>query len=682
MTFNGLTDAQAENSRKKHGNCCTAHIGSPDSFGDKMKERFGRIPVKIYIIIYLLYIIYCIILMVDGVGGKMLLSALPAAVITFITASVSSLAEIYTERAGRAKLSSAPKILYKAYRCGNTVREIPAEEIAVGDYILLTAGDIAPAECMVLHGDITAEKDGSTRLIRNFKEEEITEDISGSYTVERDSVISSGYAVVKILRGEKDENTDVQTDEEDYPDDGRSALYGAGIAVGVILAAVLTAFSIFTSLGSDPYGTGLRTAAGPAVYYALLLFFAADSLKDPGKFFLEARKGSYVSKGVRAEDLSGGADYIFADKSAFVTDGKPVVTGFTDGNGESYSAFYEVPYPLGTIAARAAAENTSALINRGRIICADPFEKAETEFMSERISNTVGLEITPELINGEYSHPQCKRLLKGSCESVLTGCKSYFDASGNVKPFTSSAAISAMAKELVFQGSVVYAYAAENYDGSRIFIGMLTLSEKQRSSAPAAYKALSKETSGVIILSESSPSDYVAPADGAVTGASRDEIISFVELRKMEMSAAQKALKKIKIITGKADKEYLIDLCRSMKKTVGVAVLNWDDMDAAKDADVLYASSVGCMAAAREADAVIDDGLASIELYSEACRSIRGDAAGYGISRIVTLVLSAFAMSPMAVNVFGNLSFGLAAALNIAAGIAACVIFGRKDRKH
>ena len=52
MTFNGLTDNQAENHRKQYGSNRIKDI-PPQTPVRRFAERFGRVPVKVYIIVLL-----------------------------------------------------------------------------------------------------------------------------------------------------------------------------------------------------------------------------------------------------------------------------------------------------------------------------------------------------------------------------------------------------------------------------------------------------------------------------------------------------------------------------------------------------------------------------------------------------------------------------------------------------
>ncbi|MCD7730051.1 MAG: hypothetical protein LUI05_00960 [Oscillospiraceae bacterium] len=668
MTFNGLTDGQAEASRKKYGGCLSESEQKPAGLKEKLKERFSKIPVKVYIILFLIYIALGIFLAVNG-NVTAILSALPIIPAAIIPMVINCLTELHFERSAFKHTSKPYSRSYKAFRCGNTVTEIPMESIVKGDYLLLTAGDISPADGIVLHGDITAEKDGGSKLIRNFRAEEITEDISGSYTVERDAVISSGYAVVKIISVEGGKNPLRKVK--------KSKSYTLGIILSVIFSAALTAFYVFCCPDGGICGANTGEVVSAALLYFSLIFLASEWLEQPREFFRNACAGEMRHGGVKAAALRKPSDFTFVDKSAFAADGKPVVTGYTDGSGRSYVKFYEIPYPLGTILARAAAENTSALVNRGNIFGSDAHECAVMRFVSERIKNTLDLEITPEVIKGAYNYPQCKRLLGGSPAEIIGGCEAYFDGAGNVKRLSNTAALSAMAEELIFQGSRVFAYAAENYDGSKIFIGMVTVHEKLRSSAANAYRAMRSDGVPVIMLAEGSSAEAVSIADKAVTGAGIDEIIPFERLEEMPLEEAARVLRKIKIITGKTDREKLVKIVHDMKKTVGITACDYRSLEESAEADVIYAASSGCMAAKSEADAILYDGLASMLNYNGYCRRINSAAVGYNILRIFMLALSAVMMNAAVVNLFGSIVYYTAIAINILFCAAACAVFGK-----
>lgn len=627
MTFNGLTDNQAESHRKQFGSNRIAQEPSKSS-GKRFTERFGRIPVKVYIIIVLCCIGFGIIFS----SGSGLRSILPCVMAVIANAAALFIVCVWESallrRKGKSRsLRNDSKC--KVYRCGNSVAEVKTGDIVKGDYVLLTAGDIVPAEGIVQTGDITIDTDGRTDLVRRELKEEIDEDITGEYTLEKGTLVTSGHAVMKVTRV-----------EEKFAKPLVISL--KGYTVCIIIGSVLTAaLTLWTAYHAEKIGEGMSLLPMKTALFASLILIAGAGLKDPLAEFLTASRTEIRRSGADLRTLTPKRDVLFVDRSGFVTDGKPVAVGFTDGSGSMVQKFYEIPYPLGTIAANAAAENTSALINKGRIISADPYEAAEMTFMADRLKSTVELEINAGLVKGDLPANDYKRFLRGDPGSIISGCKSFFDGTGKEKEFSSAAAVKALAEELIFQGNSVIAYAAELWDGRKVFIGMMTIREKYRGISETAFKKLTEHGSRPILLV---PYDEAALPDKAVTSAGADDVISYKELAEMGRAEAAKTLKRVKIITGRCDKSKLIGIARSAGKTVGTTAVDVHDALECEEANTVFAADESCIAAKEIADCIASDGIYSAAVGMGCSKEIKKCASIYDILRIVLLVLNAAAM--------------------------------------
>ena len=653
MTFNGLTDNQAESHRKQFGSNRIAEEPSKTA-GKRFSERFGRVPVKIYIIILLLCLCF---VMIFSIGGG-LQNIVPCMISVIVNAASLFIICIWESTLHSRKQHS---VRYDSkcmvYRCGNSVAEVNSGDIVKGDYVLLTAGDIVPAEGIVQTGDITVNKDGSTDLIRRNLKEEIDKDISGEYTLEKGTLVTSGHAVMKVTHV-----------EEGFvkPTVISSKKYTFCISICAVLTALLVVFAAYQA---EKSGLGMISLPMKTALFASLILMSGAGLKDPLGDYLSAGRTEIRRNGADMRTLTPKCDLLFIDRSGFVTDGKPTAVGFTDGSGTTLSKFYEVPYPLGTIAANAAAENTYALVNKGRIISADPYEAAEMTFMAERLKNTVELEINAGLIKGELPANGYKRFLRGDPSEIMIGCESYFDGTGKEKPFSSAAAVKALAEELIFQGNSVIAYAAELWDGRRVFIGMMTIREKYRSNAENSFKKLSEHGCKPILLV---PCDDASLPDKAVAGAGSDDVISYKKLIEMTPNEAAKALKKVKIITGRCDRSKLIGLAKASGKTVGTTAFDVHDALECENADVVYSAAESCTAAKEISDCTAFDGLYSAAVSMDCSDIIRKYAAAYELTRILTLTLAAAAMY------FGTKigSPALSSAVIIGAAAAAALLTG------
>lgn len=654
MTFNGLTDNQAESHRKQFGSNRIAEEPLKTA-GKRFSERFGRVPVKVYIIILLLCLCFGIILSF-GSGLYGMIPCIVSAAVNVLLLFIVCVWESALHSRKTHSLQTDNKC--KVYRCGNSVAQVSSGDIVKGDYVLLTAGDIVPAEGIVQTGDITIGKDGRTDLVRRNMKEELDEDITGEYTLEKGTLVTSGHAVMRVTHVEESFSKSAVISSKNY-------------TICIIMSAVLTALLVlFSAYQAEKSGEGMTYLPMETALLSSLILMAGAGLKDPLGEYLSASSPGIRRNGADMKTLTPKCDLLFIDRSGFATDGKPTAVGFTDGSGSTMTKFYEIPYPLGTIAANAAAENTSALVNKGRIISADPYEAAEMTFMAERLKSTVELEINAGLVKGELPANGYKRFLRGDPSEIINGCKSCFDGTGKEKAFSSSAAVKALAEELIFQGNSVIAYAAELWDGRRVFIGMITIREKYRSGAENAFKRLSEQGSRPILLV---PCEEASLPDKAVASAGADDVISYKELIEMTPSEAAKALKRVKLITGRCDKSRLVELAKAAGKTVGTTAADVNDALECENADAVYASAESCTAAKEISDCIALDGIDSVAVSMNCSDEIRKCAFSYNVIRTAMLIFAAAVM--YFGSGFGAAAFIGAAAINITiTGLAAFLL--------
>lgn len=640
MTFNGLTEHQAENSRKKNGsNACIYEGLAPKRFGTKLSERFGRIPVKIYIVIILLYL-FLHIFYTAASGGSVFdgtfISFVIIQAVLFIAVSINCLTELYYEnKAARFFLADAPKAdMCNCYRCGNTVERIAAEKVVKDDYVLLTKGDIIPADGYIVYGDITADDGKNNRLIRNYADLAANDIAVGTYNVTRGAAVTSGYAVMKVSAvGGKVER--IVPEEKDR-------LFNVQLIIAILFVVTMSFLSVALFLPEN-YGGIFNiagTAASTAMLFAPMIILVQERISRPAEFFFRIGREKLRKNDISAAKSAPKTDFLFVDKSAFITDGEPKVTGVVFGDGSSFEQCYEIPYPLGTLLARAVAENTEALVNRQHFY-GEPDDTAEAAFIAERIKNTLDLEIKPENINGVDKSFDYRRLIKGTPEEIIPKCTLYYNGKGEKLPLSNTAALYAMAEEIIFQGNRLTAYAAVDYHGKICFIGMMIIHERQRNGAADAFRAISGAGTRIIMLGGGSESVSVSMSDKQVTGADGTEIVTMSVLSAMEHEAALKKLSEIKIITGEADKAALIDIVSSKNKTCAVTALTSADVDSTKSADVIIAAEQSCAAAKRAACAVMHDGAASLRKYLLFCRKNKTEALLYKLCVLALFIIAA-----------------------------------------
>ena len=133
----GLTDSQAEESRKKYGDNSMTEQAS-ESFWDKLKGNLGDPMIKILIVALGINVLLWIL----GVAGVIKEGAPewyePLGILIAITLAtlVSTISEYNNENAFQKLQEEASRIMCKVYRNGD-ITEVAINDIVVGDAILL-----------------------------------------------------------------------------------------------------------------------------------------------------------------------------------------------------------------------------------------------------------------------------------------------------------------------------------------------------------------------------------------------------------------------------------------------------------------------------------------------------------------------------------------------------------------
>ena len=211
---------------------------------------------------------------------------------------------------------------------------------------------------------------------------------------------------------------------------------------------------------------------------------------------------------------------------------------------------------------------------------------------------------------------------------------------------------------------------------------MMTIREKYRGNAENSFKKLSEHSCKPILLV---PYDDASLPDKAVASAGADDVISYKKLIEMTPNEAAKALKKVKIITGRCDKSKLIELAKAAGKTVGTTAVDVHDALECENADAVYASSESCTAAKEIADCTALDGIESVAVSMDCADEIRKGASAYEALRAAIIVLMAAAMyfgAKIGASAVGNaVIIGAAAVGTLLTGISA-LRFGQICKRH
>lgn len=149
MHFNGLTDKQVEESRKKYGSNVIPD-SEPTTFWAEFKETFKDPMIRILLAIAALMIVMCVL------GYAEIYEPIGTVVAVLIVAFVSAKTGVASDTKYRQLKDSTKKDQCKVYRNG-LVTVIDVDDVVVGDKVLLQSGDKVPADGVLIHGTLRVD---------------------------------------------------------------------------------------------------------------------------------------------------------------------------------------------------------------------------------------------------------------------------------------------------------------------------------------------------------------------------------------------------------------------------------------------------------------------------------------------------------------------------------------------
>ena len=211
--------------------------------------------------------------------------------------------------------------------------EIPVEEVAIGDKVLVRPGEKIPVDGMVIDGTSTIDESmvtgESIPVLKHAGDEVIgvTINKTGTFTFEatkvgKDTMLSQIIGMVQDAQGSK-------------PPIARLADIISGYFVPAVIVIAVSTFIVWFAFGPEP-----------ALTYALLNFVAVMIIACPCALGLATPTSIMVGTGKGAEHgvlIRGGEsletahklDTIVLDKTGTITKGKPSVTDIVTHNGFS-----------------------------------------------------------------------------------------------------------------------------------------------------------------------------------------------------------------------------------------------------------------------------------------------------------------------------------------------------------
>lgn len=645
-TERGLGDEEVAASREKYGsNVLVTH--KRRSF---MTELIGNFRDPIIRVLLIALGVNIVVLFRDinwfETGGILLA--------VFLSTFVSTISEWGSERAFERLRAGDTKC--RVRRAGVT-REIAADELVVGDVLLLAAGEMVQADARVLSGEIAVDQstlNGESAEVTKYAGGSGRWELASQGVVFRGSLICAGEAIVRVTRVGGDTlygslAAELQAETRESPLKLRLAHLARQIShIGYVMAALVALAYLFNafvlSTGFDK-GEILRRCTTfsyvfPTLMHVVTLVITVIVVAVPeglpmmitvvlsSNMKRMLRGGVLVRKMVGIE-TAGSMNILFTDKTGTMTEGKMRVTGVLTGDLVLYAgkrALSAAPRLTEALSVCVLGNAESTMGENGAIggnatdrACMDffynegiavPTVRCRLPFSSER---KYAATVTAE---GTY--------VKGAPEILLPHVSSYLRADGTEHPFS-------VGRCRDFEGTL----RARASGGERLLLlcraaggvrdgglppltllGAVFLRDRVRKEAESAIAELHRAGVRVVMVTGDACETAVAIAreaglfcDGVGT------VMGGEELARLSDEALASSLDRLAVVYRAlpGDKTRLVRAAQARGLVVGMTGDGVNDAPALKLADVGFAMGSGTDIAREAGDVVIlDDDIASI----------------------------------------------------------------------
>lgn len=556
----------------------------------------------------------------------------------FLASFISTISEYGSEKAFEKLEEDASKIKCKVIR-NYKIKEIPIEEIVVGDLVIAERGEQIPIDGTILKGSIIVNESNLNGEIKE-KEKNINDKIYKS------SVIYQGKATVKVT--EVGDSTvygklakEVSEKTQDSPLKIRLTDLAKQISkigyIGALLVFLSYLFSVIVLDNNfnieliNKTVTNLPLLLGHILHaltlsVTILIVSVPEGLPMMITLVLSSNmkrmlKSKVLVRKMTGIETAGNINILFTDKTGTITKGNLSVIAITDFKGKKYSNEEELKIDRRyyEMVKTSLIDNNESEYSDTEVIGGNITDRAILKFFKKTkkhpIVNSEPFDSKKKYSSTQIIYKEKKvQLIKGAPEVIIDRCKYYYE-NGKKYRLLEDKRIKMQIDKATKNGIRVLAFASsENYN-DYTFLGLVLIKDEIRKEAIEGLKKITSAKIKTIMLT--GDNIETAKSIGREVGliGKKDIVLDSKQLNKMTDDNIKENLSKIKIIARSLpqDKSRLIKIAQSMNLVVGMTGDGVNDAPALKKADVGFSMGSGTEVAKEASDIVIlDDNLLSI----------------------------------------------------------------------
>lgn len=655
--LNGLTSAEVEASRKEHGPNSIPEA-EPETFWQLFLEGFQDPMIRILCVIAV--IMFGMFLVGESDWYEPVGTIIAILLVNFVSARTG----VANDRAYRDLKASQKKDTVKVVRDG-VVKVIEADDVVVGDVILLQSGDKILADGILADGALSvdnsalngeAEECPKTEAPEGFA---IPETITGDTFVDAHSLFrgatvldGEGYMIVQkvglaTMMGKMAK--DMEDKEPDSPLKVKLNKLAGQISVFGYVGAIVIALAYFIHFVMLAGGLSAYLATGGlailgdvmnaiaiaitiivcAVPEGLPLVIALVLMQNTGKLL---KVNVLVRKSIGIE-TAGSLNILFSDKTGTITKGQLEVVEFFDGCGRT-TDIASAP-KMAEALHLSIGKNTGALFDdQHNVVGGNMTDQALLKFLGEDTFRALAARQDCEIgaqqdfnsankFSQAYLPGQGRTFYKGAPERLLAKAKKCLDTEGNEVPIDETAlnakidALANRAMRVLAFGYSRQPLVRDEIHDDLVLIGLVGIRDDVRPEAREAIEEVQKAGIQVVMITGDRRETAMAIAREANLYHGGDELVlTSAELAEMSDDEVKKIIPRIRVISRAlpTDKSRMVRLCQELNLVVGMTGDGVNDSPALKRADVGFAMGSGTEVAKEAGKLVIlDDNFNSIK---------------------------------------------------------------------
>jgi len=577
-------------------------------------------------------------------GGN-IIETIGIAVAVFLATLISTISE-YSSESAFLRLDEESKSEMCRVRRAEGIREIPIEDIVVGDILIISTGERIAADAYMISGALEVDQSsmtGESKKVKKMPSRENKNDPASPSAVFRGCTVVGGTAEAVVHSvGSSTFLGEISREIGERPRESplrvRLAVLAKQISkIGYVLAAFVALAYIFNIVVidsgwardvimlklSNPEFVFKNLLSAFTLGLTVLVMSVPEGLPMMVAVVLASNlrrmmKDNVLVKKPVGIEAAGSMNILFTDKTGTLTEGRLGLLALHLGDGE-ITLPDKLKGELSELFSVSCTYNTDALITDKGISGGNATDRAMLAAVRSKPSGFKVISKIPFDSANKYSSVALtgKRkieLIKGAPEKILPLVSSYISASGQILPLRKSE-FEQKIQSLTRRGARVIAIAAKT-GGSWFLLCGAELSDRLRPEAKAAVAQLSGAgIHTVMITGDARDTAEAIARECGIASAEHGICLTSEELARLTDKRLSEILPRLAVVARAlpGDKSRLVRVAQETDLVVGMTGDGINDAPALRRADVGFSMGSGTQVAKDAGDIVIlDNNLSSI----------------------------------------------------------------------